>query len=214
MGTSMDCLSYTSNSFLFGRQLWSFLNWGKAGFGVQGTTRTGKKRQMVPNVIPGATGYWPLCQDRLSMLLEEREMSVDSLFKWCCLLRRAVFVLLPVVLCMGWYVWTSWKDWFRWHGSDTWSVSSGERIVCEDWGLFTESLFGSWKAKRLSLSVFKMVWGSFCLLGRNVFLLWVKVAGNRKSSLTCLLRLTIGRGQVEAPLESSLETVYKGLPVF
>lgn len=95
MGTSMDCLSYTSNSFLFGRQLWCFLNWGKAGFGVQGTTRTGKKRQMVPNVIPGATGYWPLCQDRLSMLLEEREMSIDSLFKWCCILRRAVFVLLP-----------------------------------------------------------------------------------------------------------------------
>lgn len=35
---------------------------------------------MVPNVIPGATGYWPLCQDRLSMLLEEREMSINSLF--------------------------------------------------------------------------------------------------------------------------------------
>lgn len=33
---------------------------------------------MVPNVIPGATGYWPLCQDRLSMLLEEREMSINS----------------------------------------------------------------------------------------------------------------------------------------
>lgn len=79
MGTSMDCLSYTSNSFYLADSFGAFWTGGKAGFGVQGTTRTGKKRQVVPNVIPGATGYWPLCQDRLSMLLEERDMSIDSL---------------------------------------------------------------------------------------------------------------------------------------
>lgn len=50
----------------------------KRGLGCKVQRERGKKRQVVPNVIPGTTGYWPLCQDRLSMLLEEREMSIDS----------------------------------------------------------------------------------------------------------------------------------------
>lgn len=72
----------------------------------------------MPNVIPGGYGLLAIVSDRLSMLLEEREMSTDSLFKWWPPFEESCFCPIACGLVHGMVYMDFMEGLVCWHGSD------------------------------------------------------------------------------------------------